>query len=136
MSMKAYVVASGEYEYYHIDGIFSSRENAEEFIATENPDGWHSGEFHIEEYELDQWTTARRAGLKPYDVLLDKDTAKLYHAKHNYMSMGPPRLLFQGFYNDGLRFLGIWAKDDEHAVQIALARRLEALANGEIKVGR
>ena len=45
-----YVVTSGDYDYYHIDGIFSTKEKAEEYIKAPN---LLSYQYDIEEFELD-----------------------------------------------------------------------------------
>ena len=45
-----YVVTSGDYDYYHIDGIFSTKKKAEEYVKAPN---LLSYQYDIEEFELD-----------------------------------------------------------------------------------
>lgn len=54
--MKVYIVTSGIYEDYHIDAVFSTRKDAELYIAThgwESDDNYYSMDSYIEEYEMD-----------------------------------------------------------------------------------
>lgn len=54
--MKVYIVTSGIYEGYHIDAVFSTRKDAELYIATHawiSDDTYYSMDSYIEEYEMD-----------------------------------------------------------------------------------
>lgn len=49
--MTIYIVTRGEYSDYHIEAVFTNREQAKLYCATHN-DGW--GECQIEEWETDE----------------------------------------------------------------------------------
>lgn len=46
-----FVVTTGEYSNYNIEGIFSTKELAKEYICSDKPRYMHY-EYHIEEYEI------------------------------------------------------------------------------------
>ena len=46
--MKVYIVTSGDYDDYHIDEVFSTKEKAEEYIE------YFGDKYSIEEYSLDK----------------------------------------------------------------------------------
>ena len=62
--MKAYIITEGDYSDYHIIGVYSTKELAEN--ANTLFDGC------IEEFELDK-TYDIPVGYKPFDVRMDKD---------------------------------------------------------------
>lgn len=53
--MKVYVVSEGSYDYWSIEGIFSSRENAEAFMKKWVPDNGNPKDYYndIDEHEID-----------------------------------------------------------------------------------
>ena len=54
--MKVYIVTSGIYEDYHIDAVFSTRKDAELYIATHgitSDDNYYCMDSYIEEFEMD-----------------------------------------------------------------------------------
>lgn len=54
--MKIYVVTSGIYSSYHIEAIFSTRKEAELYVAAHeatSDDDYYSMDSYIEEYEMD-----------------------------------------------------------------------------------
>ncbi len=56
--MTVYVVTSGQYSDYEINGLFSSKEKAEEFIAeiaTEDRKSFFDTDYHVEQWPLDVW---------------------------------------------------------------------------------
>jgi hypothetical protein len=53
--MKIYIVESGEYSDRIIEGVFSTREKAEEYIKYHRYDSWYGDTFRITEYDLDSW---------------------------------------------------------------------------------
>lgn len=56
--MKIYIVECGEYSDRTIEGIFSTREKAEEYIKYHKNDfyTWFSDSFTIGEWDLDSWS--------------------------------------------------------------------------------
>lgn len=50
---KVYIVTEGEYSDYHIEAVFSTRENAEKFIAARDT-AYYLGDYEIEELDLDE----------------------------------------------------------------------------------
>jgi hypothetical protein len=53
--MIAYVVTSGRYSDYGIDGIFSTEEKAQEFMDSGEVDTWRWEGPRIEEWTVDEW---------------------------------------------------------------------------------
>lgn len=54
--MKVYVVTQGEYSDYHIIGVYSTKEKAQELYDAMRKSGTYWDEPHIEDYELDELT--------------------------------------------------------------------------------
>ena len=50
---KVYIVTEGEYSYYHIEKVFSTREKAELYIAAHQTSGY-SNDYQIEEFDIDE----------------------------------------------------------------------------------
>lgn len=121
-----YVLTSGSYSDYRVDGVYSTREMAQAVIDR----GW-GGE--IEEYELDELADFLEKGLNCYWVEMQRNGDSEVRASY-------PN-------NDGYEELSLWAyepreyrlcmrivaKDEQHAVKIANERRMQLIASGEWK---
>lgn len=55
--MKIYIIERGEYSDRCIEGVFSTREKAEEYIKYHKYDfyTWFTDSFRVSEYDLDDW---------------------------------------------------------------------------------
>lgn len=68
--MKVYVLTQGEYSDYHIVGIYSTKEKAQELCDAMRNSGTYWDEPHIEDYELDVLNPSMgymRVGYTPED---------------------------------------------------------------------
>ena len=56
--MKVYIVTRGEYSDYHIVGVYSTKEKAQEICDAISTSGTYWDEPQVEEYEMDELTLA------------------------------------------------------------------------------
>jgi hypothetical protein len=80
---KIFIVTSGEYSDYHIEGVFSTKKLAEEFVATLSRDA------RVEEYALDEkvgWAYAT-----VHQVYIDLETGDIASTTHQYPMLCAPR---------------------------------------------
>ena len=142
---KFYLLTSGQYSDYHVEGIFSSLEKIEEYKSQHKklyldyerktfPND--SDEELLEDYnnefndpiEISVDEAILPSGLLPYNVMIDTngDNAKVCISNaYNYWYKG------FGLYRNRLTF-EILAKDEAHAIKIANDRRIQLIANKEI----
>ena len=123
--MNVYIVTSGDYSDYHIEGVYSSQE-----IATES----HKGEFNIEEWKMDSGVAEQRQGLSRFHVMMLRD-GSIHHIGPYWGDRQrpndlPPTAYFQ--FSTQETFLvatfEMWAKDEQHAIKIANERRVNLIA--------
>ena len=118
---KVWLVTSGEYSDYSVEGVFSTKENAEAFIKAfpKQYDSYHEPE----EWPLDMGVDKIAKGLKSFRVFLDFNTGELYP---NYSTRTEDA--FEGefsteltrLHNGGTIFTcNCWAKTSIHAIKIA-----------------
>lgn len=115
--MNIFLVTDGDYSDYHVEGVYSTRKNAElaqKLFASDN----------IEEYEVDDFGNAP-AGMFWYEVEMDKEgnarDAKIHNAKCTIEDEWRP-------YGDNkVVTFYMWAKDEKHAVKIANERRIRLI---------
>jgi len=122
MSNIIYVVTSGDYSDYHIDGVFDDPALAELIKNALN-------NARIEPWELNMMHSKITQGYKFFRVFMD--------TKGNTPEVGLEKLCREA-YNKDVRFLGfgnithwifyVWAKDEKHAVKIANERRVQLIA--------
>lgn len=128
-----HLVTSGEYSDYRAVGAFSSRENAETFMNAAR-DGKTWRDFNdIEEYELDQGIEPIQSGLRPFDVamLATGDEADVTPSNPEYVTgivhpRGWHRMLRRRA--DAI-IVSVWARDEQHAIEIANEKRIAYLAD-------
>ena len=113
---RVYVVSTGEYSDWRIWGIFSSRKNAELFMATvrrkrltteDEPDFGYEKFNDIDFYALDEEANAIRMGYKPYHIRMD-DEGNIKQCEIDYE---------KGW--DYLNEFYVWAKNAKQAMKIA-----------------
>ena len=129
MKQIAYVVTSGSYSDYGIDGVFSTKEKAQEFIDMVIEAG-HSNEPGIEEWEIDgdYLPHGFQRGLKSFCIRM-KENGDAVECNQNTvygMNHGNPAW----DVNNDL-FMWVYAKDEKHAVKIVNEKRAMIIANNE-----
>lgn len=118
-----YIVTSGCYSDYGINGVFSTEKNAENFILAFNID-----DSRIEEYELDEFIDVieQHKGMKYYEVVMYKNgvTASCRTCRYNKENQATE--IYDTYYADkrSVMIAYAWAKDEQHAVKIANERRV------------
>ena len=114
-----WIVESGEYSDYNVDGIFSTKENAELFR------GAYGGE--VVERTLDPYVKEIRSGMVLFHVKMNVSGAMIDCYKSDcFYGAGELGL---SLYHDGWCLVGyIWAKDKQHAAKIANERRVQLIA--------
>ena len=129
MNDKAFLVTTGEYSDYRVEGVFTTREKAEEFASHYHP-GYNEAE--IEEVILDVKIDQPR-GMKYWYVSFDRE------GNSNVRDDIPPgRHKDHGYFpedgcvpcGDGKMGTSCWAKDKAHAAKIANERRIQVVVNG------
>jgi len=122
---KVYIVTSGSYSDYQIDGVFSTEERAEAFITAT---GLYDGRAVRWDVDLDAEKIDR--GLVHYKVDMDIE-GNVRHMKKS-TPVCPERAFgrIRGYDHKGSQWLEayIWARNEEHAVKIANERRTRILA--------
>jgi hypothetical protein len=126
---KVYIVTHGDYSDYRIDGVFSTKERANEFIRTRVRYG------DIEEWDVDAFDELIRSGLYRYIVWFDEDgNADLPPiCRPDESDLAQPEVTE---VNDSMRYrpsplrlrVDVWARDDEHAIKVASEKRAQYLA--------
>lgn len=114
--MKLYVVVIGEYSDARVWGVFSTEEKAQAFVDACGKGG------DIQEHTLDEYTLAVSQGLKPYVVTLkaDGDLDWIRNDPAELHGVGDdPRTDIRG---EGGKQSHLWARDEKHAVKIAMER--------------
>ena len=139
--MKIYIVTAGDYSDYHINGVCSTEEKADELMKLTRGD-------YIEEFELDVFPE-HPPGLYKFQVGMNKngdtrapnhqthgvyrmdctDTFKIYaHYGKDDIVVLPPEVDWQPG-GDGYTVFYVWAKDETHAVKIANEKRVGLILN-------
>ena len=120
---KIYVVTSGSYSDYEIDGVFSDKEMAQAFC-----DQFQLGE--VEEYNLNPIKLDIKSDLQPYSVLMDIKgrTLRAHRIYDHDMFLKDKRYSFE--LPDALRNY-CFAKDRGHAIKLTNELRTQLIANNE-----
>jgi hypothetical protein len=123
-----YVLTSGSYSDKANAGVFSSKENAEEFIRAYPRIDWNE----LEEYELDTMLRRIRRGIIIYTVRMERD-GKVTEVMPDPIPWSPVNSAYVLSYPSGYRILTGWieAKDEKHAVKIVNDKRAQMIASGE-----
>lgn len=126
---KAYIVTSGKYSDYKIDGVFSTRAKAQAFIDAFAKGEWQS--MSIEEHALDPFAREIGRGWKPYFIRIDAEgnTSDCRVEDSTYgFEEGDNSI---GFDIDGDMYMHIFAKDEDHAGKIAGEKQFKCIAEGK-----
>jgi hypothetical protein len=138
--MKIYAVNSGSYSDYRVDALFSTRKNAERYMA-----GIKDGDYNdIEEYELDPDTVDILE--RGYDVWLvhmlkDGSTERVEKTGNDKydISYTPSHTIwrrstapaYRGTDIKDILTSHVWAKTEKAAIKIVNEKRAQMIANGE-----
>lgn len=126
-----YVVNSGEYSDYGIDGVFSTREKAEQYMQAFKKEGY-GGYNDIDEMELDQWLSEIDKGLLLYQVMMYRsgNVYRIERSNHPAWATDKVHWMTHGYWNPPEPWANfyVWAKDEQCAVKVANERRIQDLA--------
>lgn len=136
--MKVYAVNCGEYSDFRYDGIFSSMENAQAYMAAFPKDGYGSYN-DVEVWTVDAWQALKDTGVQRWMVQMTKGgdvlVARQTEVDYSGLEHGPDSD-WGGMWHHNARVSNEWfawfemtAKDREHAIKIANERRIMLLAN-------
>ena len=126
MAVKAYIVTDGDYSDYHIVGVYSTEEQAEQARLNFNADS-------VETWELDS-DICDHGGLLRYDVVMDRDGNTTSISRESNRDKPSRDWQPYGRRHKGeeyLMFFPVWANNEEHAVKIANERRAQLVASGQ-----
>lgn len=120
-----YVVNSGSYSDYRVDGLFETKELAEEYMKSypKSYDDYNS----IKEYELNPESVKIQEGLFKYTGWMKKNGDSKYIARDPDSDEG--FIISRG--KDNFRFC-VYAQNENHAVKIANEKRVQMIANNEL----
>lgn len=125
---KVYVITSGDYSDYGIDGIFDSEESAKKFISAFNQKSAFY-EMKIEEWELNPMEKYIRKGQKAFSVRMNKNGG-VTDVEWEDSSFGFKRnkgIIFS--FDKKIMNCYCFANDEKHAVKIANEKRAQIIAN-------
>lgn len=124
--MEVYLISAGDYSDWHPVGAFSSRELAEEAIATYKEHGDEDVNDRIDVFTLDAMPYAPdEHGLKHYYVRMRRDGDA--EIEQWAAPIGPDDDV-SGAPRDGRVPFHVSARDEQHAVKIANERRIALIA--------
>ncbi len=126
-----YVVTSGDYSDYSVDGVFDQRDMAQEFVD-------RIPGARIEEYSLNPAVPEIRAGFSAFSVYMLRDGSLLqdlgdlgYWTSRPEASIVPPEVSIRWanrFRGRAVLYCTCWARDAQHAVKIANEHRAQFIA--------
>lgn len=136
-----WIVESGQYSDYGVDGIFTSRENAQEYADYFNKDAGAWNRKEVDERELDPLISEMRKGYQSFTIFMLFDgTVESITARplgtypHHLHIFRRSTIAFHRGKPDALHGQ-VHARDQKHAIKIANDRRLALIASGEWERG-
>ena len=127
---KIYAVEVGDYSDYRVEGVFSTKENAEMYFAALPESRWNIP--NIAEWELDAHVDKLILGMKMFWVRMDKDGNSVVNLTTPEESLCNDQFIDRGIMA-GQLLCYVWATDHAHAAKIANERRVQYIASGEWK---
>jgi hypothetical protein len=133
-----WVIESGSYSDYRVDGVYSSKKNAE--MAKRALKSALSSDMTIREWELDPGIEDFRKGYDYWHILMLRDGTVEGDVKRNrYPSAGSTYGIWKrteapatkGKGIPGALLANVWARNAKHAVKIVNEKRAQMIANGE-----
>lgn len=124
-----YAVNAGSYSDYGVCAIFSTRENADRYMAAFPNRDYND----IEEYTLDEWTDEINRGLFYWNVRMYRDGSVIEVERGSYIYGawdGTVRWMTTAYWNPPQPWTNfyIWAESSDVAIKIANERRIQAIA--------
>ena len=117
---KIYLVTSGDYSDYHVDGVFTTRKKATDYIDSLGDDS--NSYYDIEVYDLDPQSLMQREGVRIYGVKFNVATGFVYNVwviDEKYVDLKHLNKPWQIQKDHGLGYcVRVKAKDRDHAVKI------------------
>lgn len=116
-----YVVTSGEYSDYTIEGVFSTRELAEKFAAQ-----W--GDCNdIAEWPLDKRKDESRKIVHQATIRADTGDVDKWFGKHSYLESSDNDIKRTFYYDRSNEIIGESSISPDHALKLAAEKRQEIL---------
>ena len=126
MKNKIYVVTSGRYSDYHIDGVFDNEKLAQGFIVAFA----NNTDMNVEEWTLNPFKPEIKKGLKAFFVRMAKDgrtmDVAMEDSTYGFRGGLPMSLLNYDVEDNMISYC--WAEDEQHAIKITNEKRIMALA--------
>lgn len=124
---KIFIVSSGSYSDYHIDGIFDDKELAQKYIDAFEKDSYE--EMGIEEWDLNPHEKEIRKGCRPYFLRISRDgevsDIEIEDSSYGFREQDDR----YGFAIDNSLYFHVFAKDEKHAIKSISDKRAYLLAN-------
>lgn len=141
---KVYIVTHGEYSDYGIEGVFSTKENAQEYIKlsakkkaskfpswSEDPAYYEKEEFNIEEYNIDTKADKVKQGLILYEVRMLQNGEVISVYDETFSQGGVNNFYIYTLRKDTILRNRCWAKDEQHAIKITNELRTGLIARNQ-----
>ena len=130
-----WMVTSGEYSDYSVNGVFSTRELAQDYVDAFSHDGY-GGQMYINEETLDPGNTSfHKMGRRVYRVKMDrKGNSCSVDLADNYSLTDCEWRGNIGIWNTTTNivlWVDCWATDVKHATKIANEIRTQKIASGD-----
>ena len=117
--MKIYAVSTGRYSDYRIEGIYSTKEKAQEAHCL------YAADNDIEEYELDAMPE-HPPGMLHYFVKMDEQGNASFVEIRSAEHM--PNFDWSPYGDNKNVGFNVWAKDEIHAIKISNEKRAQLIA--------
>lgn len=121
---EVYVVTTGQYEDYHIVGVYTEKEVADKIAALD-------ADAEVETRLLDQKAYEIKQGFAPWEVMMAKDGVVIKAITGRKVNYERALAGVFGFNYSGHLGLEMFAKDREYAIRITDGLRKDLLANGD-----
>ena len=136
---KVYLVTGGDYSDYGIYGVCSTEERAEGLIAAMRQS--QNTDFNIEPWDIDEWANKIEAGMKIWDVQIERDGTvvscepewDIANAGAEPEIVSPPDRAKIPPYRVPYLWGSVWAKDRAKAIAIVDKKRMALITSGEWK---
>lgn len=135
--MKVYMVTSGQYSDYGVEGIFSTIEKAQEYINCSLAGKEYSSQYFndIQEIEVDNmYNFVVRDGYKSFFGEMDID-GNIIDEIRSYQTANPNDVNMYRhsylIYPDNTLNFEIKTKSEQHAIQIINQKRIELISNNQ-----
>lgn len=127
-----WVLTAGEYSDYHLVGVYSTKEKADQISKLAGRDC--NNPFSV---VIDEGLDKIELGLNPFTIRMSKDGKVLSSHTYFYWNdmLSDVRWCYGNMFDDSFD-LEVWAKDLEHAIKIVNEKRIYLIANNLYKSGK